>query len=234
VASRTNLVIAAHPDDVDFGAAGTVAMWSSSGEETIYCIVTDGDAGGFDPSVPRSEIPSIRRDEQRAAALTVGVPDVRFLGYPDGQVEATLALRRDISRVIRQVRPARVVCPSPERIWDRLQASHPDHLAVGAAAVAAVYPDSRNPFAFPELAGEGLDAHTVTGLWLMAHPEPDHYVDISATFDKKIEALRCHVSQELDRDELAERVVGFSEAIAAAGGMPEGGRAEAFKTITLP
>src|SRR6266508_404309 len=127
------LVIVAHPDDVDFGAAGTVSTWTGAGIDVTYCIVTDGDAGGFDPSVPRTEIPGIRRSEQRAAAEAVGAAEVVFLGYPDGRLEATLALRRDLSRVIRQVRPQRVVSQSPERNFQRIYASHPDHLAAAEA-----------------------------------------------------------------------------------------------------
>src|SRR5271166_4910196 len=109
------LSITAHPDDVDFGTAGTVARWTEAGIEVVYCVVTDGDAGGFDEDFPRSEMPALRRAEQVTAAKCVGVHDVRFLGYPDGRVEATLDLRRDLARVIRQVRPDRVVCPSQER-----------------------------------------------------------------------------------------------------------------------
>src|SRR4051794_13594928 len=108
------LVVNAHPDDVDFGAAGTIATWTDRGIDVSYCIVTDGDAGGFDPHVPRSAIAGIRRAEQEAAAKEVGVRDVTFLGYPDGRLEVSIELRRDISRVIRQVRPQRVVCPSPQ------------------------------------------------------------------------------------------------------------------------
>src|SRR5580704_16702525 len=125
------LLIAAHPDDIDFSAAGTVALWTDTGIEVTYCLVTDGDAGGFDESVPRAEIAPLRRKEQTAAADCVGVHDLRFLGYPDGRVEATLELRRDLARVIRQVRPDRVVCPTPERNYARVGASHPDHRAVG-------------------------------------------------------------------------------------------------------
>ena len=145
------LSITAHPDDVDFAAAGTIACWTEAGIEVVYCVVTDGDAGGFDESFPRAEMPALRRAEQVAAAKCVGVDDVRFLGYPDGRVEATLDLRRDLARVIRQVRPDRVVCPSPERSYARIGIGHPDHRAVGSAALDAVYPDARNPFAFPEL-----------------------------------------------------------------------------------
>ncbi len=144
------LVINAHPDDVDFGAAGTVACWTEAGIEVTYCVVTDGDAGGSDPSVSRPDMAVLRRAEQTAAAKQVGVHDVRFLGYPDGRVEATIGLRRDLARVIRQVRPDRVVCPSPERNYLRIGTSHPDHRAVGSASLDAVYPDARNPFAFPD------------------------------------------------------------------------------------
>jgi LmbE family N-acetylglucosaminyl deacetylase len=134
------LVVTAHPDDVDFGAAGTIARLTARGVEATYCICTDGDAGGFDPAVARAEIPAIRQAEQRAAAKAVGVSDVRFLGYQDGRLEPTQALRRDISRVIRQVRPQRVLMHTTERNWARLPASHPDHLAAGVAAISAVYP----------------------------------------------------------------------------------------------
>jgi len=149
------LVVVAHPDDVDFGAAGTVATWTDAGIAVTYCIATDGDAGGFDPDVPRAQIPAIRRAEQEAAAKAVGVSDVVFLGYPDGRLQASIELRRDIARVIRRVRPQRVLCSSPERNRQRIHPSHPDHLAAGEAALCAVYPDARNSFAHPELAVEG-------------------------------------------------------------------------------
>ena len=148
-----------------------------------YCVVTSGDAGGFDETFPRAEMAGLRQAEQRAAAKCVGVHDVRFLGYPDGRVEATLGLRRDLARVIRQVRPDRVVCPSPERNYARTGASHPDHRAVGSAALDAVYPDARNPFAFPELReNDALEAWTVREVWIAGGPEPDHYVDVTETF----------------------------------------------------
>jgi LmbE family N-acetylglucosaminyl deacetylase len=226
------LVIVAHPDDVDFGAAGSIAMWVASGATVTYCLVTDGDAGGFDVSVPRARIPGIRRAEQTAAAAVVGVEDLVFLGYPDGRVEATLDLRRDLARVIRQVRPQRVLCPSPERIWDRVFASHPDHLATGEAALCAVYPDARNPFAFPELAAAGLEAHVVQDVWMMASPRSDTYVDVTAAFDKKVAALRAHVSQETDRDgQLEERIRGWLTLNARQAGWPDGTLAEAFFRI---
>jgi LmbE family N-acetylglucosaminyl deacetylase len=226
------LVITAHPDDVDFGAAGSVASWTSEGDSVAYCVVTDGDAGGFDRTVPRERIPAIRRAEQTAAAAVVGVTDLFFLGYPDGRLEVSLDLRRDLARVIRQVRPDRVVCQSPERMWERIFASHPDHLAAGEAALSAVYPDARNPFAFPELLAEGLDAHTVPEVWLMASPRPDTYVDVTATFDKKLAALRAHASQETDADGgLEDRLREWLGANAARAGWPEGSLAESFQVV---
>ena len=225
------LTVTAHPDDVDFGAAGSVAKWVEEGHDVTYCIVTDGDAGGFDPSVPRSEIPAIRQAEQRAAAKVVGVEDLFFLGHPDGAVQATLDLRRDIARVIRTVRPDRVVCQSPERNWTRIYASHPDHLAAGEAAICAVYPDARNPFAFPELMAEGLEAHSVAEVWIMGGPEPDEFVDITDYVDAKISALWCHESQVTDPSAIESMVRGWTVATAQAGGLGEGRAAEAFRKI---
>jgi LmbE family N-acetylglucosaminyl deacetylase len=225
------LVFAAHPDDVDFGSAGTVALWTDAGIEVTYCIVTDGDAGGYDENMPRAEMAPLRRAEQAAAAKQVGVTDIRWLGYPDGRVEATLALRRDLARVIRQVRPQRVVCPSPERNYARMGASHPDHRAVGSAALDAVYPDSRNPFAFPELREEGLAAWTVAEVWIPGGVAPNHYVDVTATFERKIAALRAHESQTGHMDRLEEFLRGWLARTAGQAGLPEGRLAEAYQVI---
>lgn len=225
------VVVVAHPDDVDFGAAGTVATWVDAGTEVSYCIVTDGDAGGFDLDVPRGEIPGIRRAEQEAAAKVLGVSDVMFLGYPDGRVGPGLELRRDISRIIRQVQPQRVLCPSPERNFERIHASHPDHLAVGEATLCAVYPDARNAFAHPELLVEGLGPHSVREVWLAGSPSPDHFMDVTAMFERKVAALRCHVSQLVDEGAVAERVRAWMSATAELGGLPAGTLAEAFQVV---
>jgi LmbE family N-acetylglucosaminyl deacetylase len=225
------LVVTAHPDDVDFGSGGTVATWTDAGIEVSYCIITDGDAGGFDPSVPRSEIPRIRRAEQQAAAHVLGVDRVEFLGYPDGRLEVTLDLRRDISRVIRQVRPQRVVCQSPQRNYDRVYASHPDHLAAGEAALCAVYPDARNEFTFTELLAEGHQPWVVPEVWIMGGPDPNVHVDTTDVIQRKVKALLSHVSQLPDPDGLEERMRGWGRMIAAAGGLPEGRTAEAFRRI---
>ena len=223
------LVITAHPDDVDFGAGGTIAAWTDAGVDVTYCVITDGDAGGFDPTVPRSEIPGIRRAEQEAAAKVLGVDDVRFLGYPDGRLTVSIELRRDLSRVIRQVRPQRVVCQSPQRSFSRIYASHPDHLAAGEAALCAVYPDARNAFAHPELlSDEGLDPWAVAEVWMMTSDAPDRYVDVTETFERKLTALRRHESQMTDVDAMEERVRTWLGAQAVRGGMPTGHLAETF------
>jgi LmbE family N-acetylglucosaminyl deacetylase len=229
---KTILVVTAHPDDVDFGAAGSVATWTDKGIDVRYCIVTDGDAGGFDPDVPRSEIPRIRREEQTKAAKTVGVTEIHFLGYPDGRLQATLELRRDISRVIRQVRPDRMLCPSPERNLTRIYASHPDHLAAGEASVCAVYPDARNPWAHPELLqDEGLEPHTVPELWLMASNHANRFVDTTAQIDRKIAALLCHESQMPDPARMPKLITDWGATIAATAGLPAGSYAEGFQRI---
>jgi len=226
------LVVVAHPDDVDFGAGGTIATWTEAGLAVTYCIITDGDAGGFDPAVPRGEIGGIRQGEQRAAAKEVGVEDVVFLGYPDGQLVVTLDLRRDISRVIRQKRPQRILLQSPERNWERIYASHPDHLAAGEAALCAVYPDARNPFTHLELAAEGLEAWTVGETWVMSTGAlANRYVDVTDVFDRKVAALRAHGSQTAHMEDLEGMLRGWLGMNAHAAGYPEGRLAEAFRVI---
>ena len=225
------LVVTAHPDDVDFGAAGSVARWTAAGAQVVYCLVTDGDAGGFDPDVPRSAIAGIRRGEQTNAAAQVGVTELHFLGYPDGRLEVSLDLRRDISRVIREVRPRRVLTQSPLRTMDSVFRNHPDHIAAGEATCCAVYPDSRNPFTFTELLDEGLDAWTVEELWIMGGLESDTFVDISDTIDTKIRALHCHESQMADPAGVEARVREWNGANAEAAGLGAGRYAERFTVM---
>lgn len=222
------LVVVAHPDDVDFGAAGSVATFTDAGLQVTYCLITDGDAGGFDDAVDRTVIPDIRRAEQRAAAEAVGVSDLIFLGYPDGRLTVTHELRRDVSRIIRQVRPDRVLTSAPERNYRRLGASHPDHLAAGEATMCAVYPDARNPYAHPELlAVEGLAPWKVREVWQIGSPQPNHYLDFTDVSDRKIAALKCHASQTPGMD-VAEFVATAFAAQARTAGFAEGRLAEAF------
>jgi LmbE family N-acetylglucosaminyl deacetylase len=226
------LHVAAHPDDLDFGCAGTTASLTAQGHEVTYCVVTDGQAGGFDRSISRQQMAQIRRDEQTAAAKVVGVVDLHFLGFSDGAVESTLDLRRALTRIIRLVRPDRIVTQSPQRNLDRIYGSHPDHLAVGEATLNAVYPDARNEFAFPELMiDEGLEPHTVTEVWLMGGPEPDHFVDISDTFERKIDALLCHQSQIRAPEKLPDMMRGWAQAQADQAGWTAGRLAEGFRRV---
>jgi LmbE family N-acetylglucosaminyl deacetylase len=226
------LCVAAHPDDLDFGAAGTVATWTRAGLQVTYLLCTRGDQGGFDDT-PRELMPALREQEQRDAAAAVGVDDVRFLdGFRDGWLEPDHDLQRAIVRVIRQVRPQRMLFQSPERNWDRIGASHPDHLAAGEASIRAVYPAARNPFAYPELLrDEGLEPWVVPECWVTAAPQPNHYLDITDTFDAKIQALRAHKSQTSHMDDLEDRIRGWGLANAVAGALPEGRLAEAYRVL---
>jgi len=228
------LFVTAHPDDLDFGAGGTIAKWTAQGIEVFYCICTNGDQGGEDPSVPREEMPKIRQKEQRDAAKALGVPseNIEFLNHRDGWLIPTIELRKEIVRVIRKVKPQRMVIQSPERNWDRLPASHPDHMAAGEAAIQAVYPDARNAFAFEDLLkNEKLEPWRVREVWVMSHKEPDHFVDVTDTFDKKIAALHAHVSQTAHNTEMPKMVREWGERNAIAQGLPEGRVAEVFKIV---
>ena len=228
---RRALAVFAHPDDIDFGSAGTIAGWVDEGIEVAYLIVTRGDAGGFDDT-PRDQMPVIREREQRAAAAAVGVKRVDFLdGYADGTLAPTLELRRDITAAIRRFRPDRVLTSSPLRRWERLAGpSHPDHLAAGEATTCAIYPDARNPFAFPELLRDGLEPWVVREVWYAGGPDPDHAVDITDQFDRKLAALRAHTSQTTHFDLetwLRDRLT----TAADAAGLPEGRLAESFTVL---
>ncbi|MBU6146846.1 MAG: PIG-L family deacetylase [Actinomycetales bacterium] len=222
------LVVTAHPDDVDFGAAGTIAALTAAGVSVSYVIVTDGHQGGEDPSLSREQMRQLRREEQVHAAALVGVTDVRFLGEDDGSVMPTLDLRARLVGEIRRARPDVLITQSPQRNWSRIQASHPDHLAVGESAVQAVYPDARNQFAFPHLLDEGLAPHAVGQVWLMAHPEPTIAIDVTETYPLKLAALTAHTSQTAHVPDLGDRVRGWLAANAALAGMPPGRLAEAF------
>ena len=226
------LAVSAHPDDVDFGAAGTVARWVDEGLDVAYLIVTRGDAGGFDDT-PRDRMPVLREAEQAAAAKAVGVEQVDFLdGYRDGTLTPSLDLRRDITRAIRRYRPDRILTSSPIRRWDRIAGpGHPDHLAVGEATTCAIYPDARNPFAFPELLREeGLQPWVVREVWYQGGPNPDHAVDVTATYPRKLAALAAHVTQTSHED-VDARMRPVFELNARRAGLPEGSLAEAFTVL---
>ncbi len=234
---QTALVVVAHPDDAEFGCGATIAAWVREGWAVTLVVCTDGGAGGPDDATDvsaeaRRRISDTRKAEQRAAAEVLGLQEVVFLDLPDGQLEPTIALRREIVRQIRRVRAVRLVCQSPDRVWApsyALGRYHPDHLAVGTAVLAAVYPAAQNSWDFPELLAEGFMPSRVKELWVIAAPHLNHAVDIAATFEVKLAALRCHVSQlGTDQTALAERM----RAWAVERGEPFGlALAEAFHRV---
>lgn len=221
----------AHPDDCDFGAGGTIANWTAKGIHVSYCIITNGDQGGEESDVPLEEMASVRQKEQRAAGLALGVTDIVFLNYRDGSLVPSLELRKEIVREIRRAQPDRMVIQSPERNYERIFASHPDHLAAGETAIQAVYPDARNPYAFTDLLAEGFEPARVKEVWLTGSPNPNHFVDITDTFTKKIEALHAHVSQTAHNKELENMVRAWGEKNAEANGLPAGRIVEIFKVV---
>lgn len=225
------LVINAHPDDSDFGASGTIAAWIKQGIEVSYVMCTNGDQGGEASQYTKEEMPMVRQREQRAAGAVIGVTDITFLNYVDGHLEPTIALRKDLVREIRRVKPDRMICQSPERNWDRIGASHPDHLAAGEAAIQAVYPDARNPYAFTELLEEGFEPWRVKEVWMSGFPQPDHWVDITDTFDLKIKVLREHASQTNHIEDFEGMLREWGQRNAGLGGLPEGRIAESFKIV---
>jgi LmbE family N-acetylglucosaminyl deacetylase len=227
------LLIVAHPDDAEFWLGGTIAKWSDSGVSVTYCVLTDGANGGFDPAVPRSEIPSIRQSEQKKAASLLAVKDVRFLARNEGELcPHDHNLHAEVVRIIRQVRPHRVVTWSPEWNWKRFRSCHPDHRATGEIALRAVYPDAGNPFALTFLRDEeGLDAWTVGEAWLINSPNPNHYVDITEVFSQKVAAVAAHQSQVGNRSDLSGELRERIAANAHAAGVGEDRLVEAFQVI---
>lgn len=227
------LVVAAHPDDADFGCSGTMAHWSDAGIAVTLLLITRGEQGAL-PDVDSAGIPGLREAEQRAAAAHLGVDDVRFLdGFRDGWLEPSFDLQHQIVRVIRDVRPQRVLCQSPERWYDRPHASHPDHLAAGEATFRACYPAAENPFAWPELLEEDLQPWKVGEIWLMAHPHPTHAVDITGTFERKVAALMEHSSQTGHRADLEHVLREWGRQTAARFELGEDRLAEMFGVVEL-
>ena len=226
------LVVIAHPDDCDFGAGGTIAQWTARGIEVSYCIITNGDQGGEESGIPLEEMAKVRQKEQRDAGAALGVSEITYLNYRDGWLMPSIELRKEIVKAIRIAKPDRMVVQSPERNWERIYASHPDHLAAGETAIQAVYPDARNPFAFTDLKEAGLEPWRVREVWITGSPTPNHFVDITDTFSKKMDALHAHVSQTAHNSELENMVRSWGEKNAEAQGLAQGRIAEIFKVIS--
>ncbi|GFZ82252.1 PIG-L deacetylase family protein [Nesterenkonia alkaliphila] len=220
---HTVLAVAAHPDDIDFGASGTIAALTSRGVQVQLCLLTAGDAGGFDAQRSPEETARLRRTEQEAAAAVVGISEVTLLQERDGFVAPSYELIGHLVRLMRQLRPEAVLSFHPERAWDRLQKSHPDHLATGEAVVRAAYPYVENPFAYPELEAEGLKAFKIQHLLLMGAPQErvNLRVDITGFQDRKLTALDRHLSQHRDAQRMREFVMEQLRASHGAGGYAE-------------
>ncbi len=191
------MVVVAHPDDAEWGCAGTVAKWCAEGWEVVYVLCTDGSKGSEDLEMTSGRLVEIRKQEQLNAGKVLGVKDIVFLGYEDSMLEPTLELRRDIAREIRRHRPDVLICMNPVRSdTGEGYLGHPDHFASGEAALSAVFPSSRDRLTFPELLREGLEPHKVKEVWMMFHGDTaDKFVDVSAYMDTAVDALKQHQTQ---------------------------------------
>jgi len=185
------LVFTPHPDDAEFGIAGTVVNWVKEGKDVVYVVCTNGDKGTSDPDLEPAELARIREHEQLAAAELLGVREVVFLRHPDQGLEDTPEFRKELVRLIRKYRPHTVVTADPYRryLW------HRDHRIVGRVVMDAVFPYARDVHAYPDLYREGYEPHRVREVLLWGSPDTNYYLDITNTFDKKIAALACHKSQ---------------------------------------
>lgn len=191
------LGVFAHPDDSEFACGGSAAVWADQGAEITYVIVTNGAAGSNAPEANLAELVRLREGEQRAACAILGVKEVIFLGYQDGTLQPTLELRRDLTRIIRRLKPDRVICGDPTAIvFGEGYINHPDHRATDEATIYAVFPSAVTRPIFPELLMEGLEPHQVKEVYMLSFGEwSTIFVDIESALDRKIEALRCHKSQ---------------------------------------
>ena len=230
-ALRRILCIAAHPDDLEFTVSGSVARWTSEGRDVTFCLVTTGGAGTNEHTPSSEGLLPIRERESREAARILGVTEVIFLGHQDGVVEPTIALRRDLTRVIRRCRPDVVVCGDPTvRYYGNEYLNHPDHRAVASAALDAVFPSSETRAIFPELLAEGLEPHKVKEVWISGALPPDAWIDIGDTLATKCASLKAHVSQVGK----GEWVDGLLRGWAVRDGKQTGvEHAEAFRRMVL-
>ena len=225
------LVVAAHPDDIEFGAAGTVARWVDEGAEVRYLLATNGDKGSDDPSTDPSALGRRREEEQRAAAAEIGVSGVDFLAEPDGQLEPSLRLRERVTFAVRAFQPEAVMTHDPTVIFVNNEwINHPDHRAVGQVTVDAVFPTARDPLNFPEHLAQGLQPWKVAELFLWSTNEANQIVDISGTLERKIAALSRHASQFHDFNETARWLRRRAEELGERAGY---GAAEGFRRVML-
>jgi len=220
------MAIVAHPDDAEVSSAGTLAKYARAGKRTYIVVCTAGNKGTPDPKMTDDALAAIRQREQLAASAELGVTETIFLGNPDGELYPTLEFREQLVRQLRRFRPDVVITHDPWRPY----ALHPDHRAVGITVADAVYPTARDAIYFPQHYQEGLEPWKVGQIWFYGAEQPDHYEDITETFDRKIAALKQHDSQVGRSNELEKRLRERAAEVGKAAGME---LAEAFKVVKL-
>ena len=228
---KRGLVVVAHADDAEYVCSGTVARLIAEGWDIAYVLCTDGSKGSSEDGMTEEKLASIRKKEQQDAGKVLGLSNVTFLGYPDSYLTPNLDVRKDVAREIRRQKPDVVICQYPMRVLDGgFRSGHPDHMAAGEAALAAIFPTARDHMTFPELIEEGFQPHKVAEAWIMGHPEPDLWVDITDHMETSVKALTCHVSQMSGQtfDEVYERMVEMRAERGKGVGMPQ---AHTFKRI---
>lgn len=225
------LAIGAHPDDTDFGASGTIAKWIGEGATAYYVICTDGSRGSEDPKMTHKKLASIRKKEQEEAAKILGVKKVFFLNHTDTQLISDLKLKEELVKIIRTVRPDVVITMDPTFYFSQEFINHTDHRAAATAAMDAVFPLSRDRLTFPEHEKAGLKPHKTKELLLVSFGEPNYFVDISKTLDKKIKALSLHSSQFSDFSAVEKRIRQRAKILGKKKGFKA---AEGFKRVVIP
>jgi LmbE family N-acetylglucosaminyl deacetylase len=226
------LGVAAHPDDLDFGASGTLAKYAAQGAKVYYLLLTDGSKGSEDRTLASDQLVKIRQQEQRAAIKAIDATNVEFLNYPDGMLEVTMDVKRDIVKAIRTLKPDVVVTMDPGMLYmpERGFINHPDHRAAGQATLDAVFPLARDHLSFPELCEAGYEPHKVATILLINFTNNNYYEDITATLDKKFAALNEHTSQIGDMDMVRQR---FTDMAATTGAKAGYKFAESFLRIDV-
>lgn len=224
------LIISAHPDDSEYGAAGSAAVWTAEGKEVFYLVCTRGDKGSDDPNMTSERLSQIREQEQRNAVAEIGGKEVNFLDFKDGELAPTYQFREAIVREIRRVRPYTVVTHDPTHVYSDQGINHPDHRAVGTAVLDSVFPTARDRLNYLQHEVEGLKPHKVREILLWGAQEPNHWVDIGPAIDKKVAALSQHKSQIGDHDKLRERMAERAGHLGEKKGIA---MAEAFRRITM-
>jgi LmbE family N-acetylglucosaminyl deacetylase len=227
---KSAMAIVAHPDDIEYSCAGTMARWAQAGTQIVYVLCTSGDVGIATPGMTHQQATEIREAEAREAARITGVKEIVFLGEPDGLLQPTLELRKKLVRQIRRYQPEVLVTSDPTVMWNGDNyINHPDHRAAATAALDAAFPAAGQPNLFEDLEAEGLKAHKVRKVYVSGWQQTGLFVNIDDTIEIKIKALRAHVSQMNGQDP-AE---GIKEWAAAAAAGKEMGYAESFRVITL-